>query len=421
MYGGLGRHVHALAHAQAANGHDVVVITQAPRGAAEGAAARAALVAEQDGPVRVLRVGSDPAEHDPHDLLGHVAQMEWAFAACGEELLAAWSPDVVHAHDWMVSHAAVTLRRATGAPLVATIHATEAGRNRGWVSSELSTTIHGLEWWLANTADAVITCSAAMDAEIRTLFGVGATRVISNGIDLAHWIPPDGAAERMRARYADADPLIAYTGRVEWEKGVQTVIAAMPSVRASLPRARLLVAGRGSYLPALESLAHDLGLDDTVQFLGWVSEEDLRAIVATSDIAVAPSLYEPFGLVALEAAALGTPVVAAETGGLAEFAAGGTRALTFRPGDPVGLAAAIERSLSDPAASRTRAACAAEALVVHYDWRVIAEETVEAYATARQARGAGDDDPHRARAAARDALAPPHLVAPLGRLLDTGP
>ena len=98
--------------------------------------------------------------------------MECEFTGHGNALLADWQPDVVHAHDWMVAHAAVALRRRSGAPLTATIHATEAGRNRGWVTTDLSTAIHGIEWWLANTSDAVITCSRTMRDEVRTLFGV---------------------------------------------------------------------------------------------------------------------------------------------------------------------------------------------------------------------------------------------------------
>jgi len=412
LYGGLGRHVHALAGAQAANGHEVTVITQGPRGSGP------APDPVDDGNVRVLRVAADPARHDPGDLLGHVASMEWAFTTCGEDLFAEWRPDVVHAHDWMVSHAAVVLRSSCDAPLVATLHATEAGRNQGWVMTGLSTTIHSLEWWLATTADGLITCSTAMDHEVRSLFGVGPTHVIPNGIDLNNWHPPNGALERVRAANADAHPLLAYTGRVEWEKGVQTIIEAMPALRAAHPDIRLLVAGRGTYLPALQSLAGSLGVADCVRFLGWVSEADLRAVVAASAVAIAPSLYEPFGLVALEAAALGTPVVVADTGGLAEFADQGSRALTFLPGSPASLAAAVERDLRHPEAAQQRAARASQALAVQYDWRVIAEETVACYRQAQGALGGVGDDGRAAEARARRAVEPPAFVAPLGHVLD---
>jgi len=412
VVGGLGRHVHALARAQAANGHEVIVITQA---AGQESAADLG-----DHGVRVLRTGSAGPVRDPQDLLGRVHGMERAFTRRGRDLLDTWQPDVIHAHDWMVGHAATALRRAGSAPLVTTIHATEAGRNNGWVANDLSTRIHLTEGWLARASDAVVTCSAAMRREVGLLFGVTDAHVIANGIDLADWLAPPGAAARIRAQNADADPLLACTGRVEWEKGVQTVLAALPALRATNPRLRLLVAGRGSYLPDLQAQARDLGLGDAARFLGWVSESDLRGVVTAADLVIAPSLYEPFGLVALEAAALGTPLVVSETGGLAEFAAGGQRAATFQPGDPASLAAAISRDLADPRAARARATRAHQALTVHHDWRALARQTVAVYAEAARALGVGPGDAAWQRARARATLEEPAPCSPPGRLLDTG-
>ncbi len=413
MYGGLGRHVHALANAQAANGHDVVVITQAPNSAAP-----ARVPWGSTGPVRVLRATIDPSTHDPRDLLAHVAEMECEFTGHGNALLGDWQPDVIHAHDWMVAHAAVALRRRCGAPLTATIHATEAGRNRGWVHTDLSTSIHAIEWWLANTSDAVITCSRTMRDEVRTLFGVDSAHVVPNGIEPGDWQRPEFATARISAENADAHPLIAYTGRVEWEKGVQTLLSAMPALRSAHPGIRLLVAGRGSYLDDAQRQAAHLGLDGSVRFLGWVSEEDLRAIVAAADLAVAPSLYEPFGLIALEAAAIGTPLVVSRSGGLAEFAHDDQRALTFTPGDSDSLVDAVTRALADPRATHERAERAREAVLADYDWRDLAKLTTEVYAEARANRGTGPDDPRHLQADARGALVPPAFAAPPGRLLD---
>jgi glycogen synthase len=413
MYGGLGRHVHALANAQAENGHDVVVITQAPNSAAP-----ARVPWGSTGPVRVLRAAIDPARYDPRDLLAHVAEMECEFTGHGNALLADWRPDAIHAHDWMVAHAAVALRNRCGTPLTATIHATEAGRNRGWVTTELSTAIHAIEWWLANTSDAVITCSRTMRDEVSTLFGVQSTHVVPNGIEPARWQRPEYETARISAENADAHPLLAYTGRVEWEKGVQTILSAMPALRAAHPRIRLLVAGRGTYLDDVKRQADHLGLDGSVRFLGWVSEEDLRAIVAAADVAIAPSLYEPFGLVALEAAAIGTPLVVSRTGGLAEFADDGGRALTFTPGDAASLVQAVDTCLADPRATHERARRARESVLADHDWHDIARRTTEVYDQARLNMGVGPSDPEHARADARIALVPPRFDSPPGRLLD---
>ncbi|HYN57754.1 MAG TPA: glycosyltransferase family 4 protein [Motilibacterales bacterium] len=413
MYGGLGRHVHALANAQAANGHDVVVITQAPNSAAP-----ARVPWGSTGPVRVLRATIDPSTHDPRDLLAHVAEMECEFTGHGIALFADWQPDVIHAHDWMVAHAAVALRDRSGAPLTATIHATEAGRNRGWVTTDLSTAIHAIEWWLANTADAVIACSRTMRREVETLFGLESAHVVANGIALADWKRPEFETARISAENADAHPLLAYTGRVEWEKGLQTLVSAMPALRRAHPGIRLLVAGRGSYLDDVQRQAANLGLDGSVRFLGWVSEEDLRAIVAAADVAIAPSLYEPFGLVALEAAAMGTPLVVSNAGGLAEFAEDGARALTFTPGDAASLEGAVNATLADPRATAARTERARESVLADYDWRVLARKTTDVYAESAVNLGSAPDDTRHQMAAARRVLVPPRFDAPPGRLLD---
>lgn len=414
MYGGLGRHVHALANAQAAEGHDVVVITQAPNSAAP---ARVPL--GNDGPVRVIRATVDASTHDPHDLMAHVAEMECEFVGHGNRLVDSWQPEAIHAHDWMVAHAAVALRARCRAPLTATIHATEAGRNRGWISNDLSARIHGLEWWLANTSDAVIACSWAMRDEIGTLFGVKTAQVVPNGIEAEQWQRPESSAARVRAANPDADPLIVYTGRVEWEKGVQTVVSAMPALRAEHPGIRLLVAGRGTYLDDVRNQAHNLGLNGAVRFLGWVSEDDLRAVVAAADLVVAPSLYEPFGLVALEAAAIGTPLVVSRAGGLAEFADGGRLALTFTPGDADSLAEAVNRALADPVENAQRARRASESVLADYSWGAVAHRAVQVYEGAQASLGSGPEDPTHVQADARHRVAPPHFDSPPGRLLDS--
>ncbi|MGB8021574.1 MAG: glycosyltransferase family 4 protein [Candidatus Nanopelagicales bacterium] len=403
IYGGLGRHVHALARAQASLGHEVAVITQAPTSED---------LRLDEGPVHVVRAGGRQMQGD---LLAHVAAMEQDFIDQGLDLVCRWRPDAIHAHDWMVTHAAVALRRESGVPLTATIHATEAGRNQGWVSTDLSTAIHCLEWWLANTADELITCSQHMREEVRALFGVQGATVIPNGIEAAEWTCPPGAAERIRAAHPGR-PLVVYTGRVEWEKGVQTLLAAVPEIRSHHPDLAVIVAGRGSYLPSLREQAEQIGPDADVALLGWVSEDDLRGIVTAADLAVAPSLYEPFGLVALEAAALGTPVLVANTGGLAEFAGNGRLASTFTPGDPRSLAAAVLSDLSAPEAMAARAQRATRALAEQYDWSSIAGQTVSVYNRAVSTGRPSEHAPQPAVQSRHD-LRPPQYATPPGHLL----
>jgi glycogen(starch) synthase len=192
----------------------------------------------------------------------------------------------------------------------------------------------------------------------------------------------------------------------------------MPALRHAHPGIRLLVAGRGTYLDDVQRQAAHLGLDGSIRFLGWVSEEDLRAIVAAADLAVAPSLYEPFGLIALEAAAIGTPLVVSATGGLAEFADAGRRALTFTPGDADSLATAVSAALHDPRATHERAERARESVLADFNWRDLAQRTTEVYSRARANQGIGPSDPRHAQADTRNALVPPLFDSPPGRLLD---
>ena len=375
MYGGLGAHVVAIATEQARAGHDVTVLTQHGSDTAD--------VEVIDG-VRVVRAREegDPQERTFDNLMPWVASMQRAMNRQGRDLLGQWRPDVVHAHDWVVAAAAMTLSRSSGAPLVATVHATEAGRHGGWIVGPLSQAVHRREVRLVSAASAVIVCSHAMEDEVVAALGpFGApVIVVPNGIDLGGWqaSEADSAASRARLGVAPAAPMIVYTGRLAYEKGVGTLVDAMPAVLNELGDARLVIAGRGPLEPAVRAQVTALGLDASVTCAGFLPEHELRALVATANCAVVPSRYEPFGMVALEAMALGTPVVASDVGGLAEFITDDVTGLLVAPGDSIPLAAAVLRVLRDPSLA-TGLANAARGVAAHYNWPLLAQATVEAY------------------------------------------
>ncbi len=379
VYGGLGRVVHALAEAQAQAGDDVVVLTQA--GDSDG-------VDERINGVRVVRVppGHPYGPLTTDTLLEWVAALERDLVAGGLHLTQTWQPDVVHGHDWPVTHSSTAVAHRVQAPLIVTVHATESGRHQGWLPGPLSHTIHDTEIRLTRAAERVITCSEYMGSEVSRLFGVSAERVdvIPNGIHLSEWTLPAGRAASARAGIPGGDgPLVVYSGRLEWEKGVQTLIDAVPMLVRSQPDVRIVVAGRGGQSEALTAQVSRGGLDDRVTFTGWLPEETLHAVVAAADVAVVPSLYEPFGLVALEAAALGTPVVVAATGGLPEFVRDGVTGLLFPPGDPGALAEVLIRALADPDLSAQRADRARADLATTYSWAQIAQQTEQTYRRSR--------------------------------------
>lgn len=382
VVGGLGRHVHALATQLAAQGHDVVVLCRQPSGTDAVTHPTTDVVSEG---VRLIRVAEDPAHLVfEKDLVAWTLAMGHAMTRAGLAL-GSWRPDVVHAHDWLVTHPAVALAEAFGVPLVATIHATEAGRHSGWLSHPLNQQVHSVEWWLANRADSLITCSSAMRREVAHLFDVDTdlVSVLHNGIEPGGWTvrAKDVGAAR-RAHSPHGDPLLLFFGRIEWEKGIQDLIAALPKIRRAFRGTRVVVAGDGSQTEWLQEQARKHRVLRAVEFVGHLSDRSLAALLTAANAVVLPSRYEPFGIVALEAAAAGTPLVASTAGGLGEVVLDGVTGLSFAPGDVDGLARAVRTVLSDPTAAAARARAAKERLATDFNWATIATDTAAVYASA---------------------------------------
>lgn len=383
VVGGLGRHVHALATELVAAGHEVVVLSRRPAGTD---ASTHPTLDEDVGGVRVLAVAEDPAHLEfDRDMVAWTLAMGHALLRAALTRLDGWRPDVVHAHDWLVAHPAIALADMLGVPLVATFHATEAGRYSGWLSSPLSRQVHSVEWWLAQRADSVITCSAAMRDEVAELFDINAEpiSVLHNGIAPRGWRVGPSRVAAARRRYSPrGEALLLYFGRLEYEKGVQDLIAALPRVRRAHPGVKALVAGTGTAADMLVETARTHRVRRSVQFLGHLPDGELAAVLAAADAVVLPSRYEPFGIVALEAAAAGAPLVASTAGGLGEVVVDGETGVSFPAGDVAALAGAVKRVLADPAAAAQRARAARARLGSDFDWARIAAGTAEVYAAA---------------------------------------
>lgn len=387
IVGGLGRHVHHLATRLAAQGHDVVVLSRHPSGTDAHSHPTVDRTAEG---VRVVAVAEDP----PHFVFGE-DMMAWTLAM-GHAMIRAglalgagrldgpragepWTPEVVHAHDWLVAHPAIAIAEHFGVPLVSTIHATEAGRHAGWVSSNMNRQVHSVEWWLANASDSLIVCSESMHDEVTALFGpdLPALTTIRNGINLDTWT-------FLERRRRDTPPRLLYVGRLEYEKGVQDAIAALPAIRESFPGTTLTIAGEGTQHQWLVDGAAEHGVSDAVVFLGRLGHDELLARLHDADAIVLPSRYEPFGIVALEAAATGTPLVASTAGGLGEAVVDGETGFSFSPSDPDDLAKAVCRSLEDPRRAQELARRAHVRLTTEFTWEHVAAQTSQVYARARR-------------------------------------
>ncbi|MEV4544546.1 glycosyltransferase family 4 protein [Micromonospora echinaurantiaca] len=377
LVGGLGRHVHALSVALAAAGHQVTVVTRHADGAP--------LEEYTDG-VRVIRAAEDPVTFPlaTNSLLAWTMAFNHTLTRAALRATDTAEYDVIHAHDWLVAHTAMTLREHLDVPLVSTIHATEAGRHQGWLPEEMNRTIHGVEHWLSAESTRVIVCSGYMRDEVGALFGVPAGRVdvVPNGVEPQRWRAPAAAVAAARDRFAGTGPLVTFAGRLVYEKGVQHLIAGLPRLRERHPGLRVVIAGDGPYRGELEADVHRLGLGAAVSMPGFLGGTDLPAVMAASDCFAVPSIYEPFGMVALEGAAAGAPLAVSATGGLAEIVEPGVTGMTFRPHDPDGLIDAVHALLSDRERARALARRARAMVHEQYGWAAIAQRTATSYATA---------------------------------------
>jgi glycogen(starch) synthase len=408
MVGGLGRHVHALATSLAAAGHEVTVVTRHAPGAA---------LEEYAEGVRIVRAPEDP----PAFPLATPSLLAWTMAfnhtLTRAALRAASSSDgfdVIHAHDWLVTHAAVTLKEHLDLPLVATIHATEAGRHQGWLPEEMNKTIHSVEWWLASEACRVIVCSEYMRWEVGHLLDLPAERmtVVPNGVEPNRFRAAPEAVASARAAFAGDGPLVTFAGRLVYEKGVQDLIASLPVLRRKHPRLRVVIAGDGPYRGELEAAIDRHDLRPVVTLPGFLNEQ-LPAVMAASDCFAVPSIYEPFGMVALEGAAAGAPLAVASTGGLAEIVQPGVTGMTFPAKNPDALAHAIDILLTNNELARSMAERAQVAVQKGYNWSTIAQRTAGVYGAA-MAQSAAFDARH---AEAQLAGGRSRLVVPEGNLL----
>ncbi len=382
VVGGLGRHVHHLATQLVRSGHEVVVLSRRPTGT--DASTHPTLHRIEDG-VLVVAVAEDP----PHFVFGE-DMLAWTLAmghamvragiALGKPGLGeGWQPEVVHAHDWLVAHPAIALAEHFDVPLVSTIPAPEAGRHSGWISGPVNRQVHSIEWWLANDSDAVITCSASMKDEVTRLFGIrdAAVTVIRNGIDIRTW-----TFRRRQPRHEPAKLL--YVGRLEYEKGIQDAIAALPRIRRSHPGTTLHIAGEGTQYAWLAQLARTHRVARAVSFMGTLDHAELLGWLHGADAIVLPSRYEPFGIIALEAAAAGIPLVASTAGGLGEAIVDSVTGLSFEPADVAGLASSVRQVLDNVDAAQERAEAARARLTVDFDWKHVADATAQVYLSAKR-------------------------------------
>jgi glycogen synthase len=369
--GGLARHVRKLSENLVEQDVEVHVLT---RGHEESPPEE-----EREG-VIVHRVREPKRPRELGEFVTWIEHMNADMLAAGVELGDRYDFDLVHGHDWLVAVAGDHLAKRFRCPLVVTIHATEYGRHQGWVNDHPQSHIHGVERWMANRAEQVITCSAYMREHVADIYGLEERRiaVIPNGIDPSELVPVDDL-DHLRRKFAAPDErLVLLVGRLVYEKGFQLALEALPGLIERLGDVRFIVAGSGTHEAELRKQASELGLDEHGTFLGWIGDDVLHSLYRIADLTVVPSIYEPFGLVALEAMASGCPCLVADTGGLREVVPNESVGLRFRSRDPDSLGAMAERLLTDELL-RERLVAEAQEHVLTFDWADVARQVAAVY------------------------------------------
>jgi len=364
LVGGLGRHVENLSRHLAAQGEEVTVMTftdgsSPPKETVEG--------------VNVIRV--NPYTMRYPDFTTWVQGLNMLMVDIASQVPGF---DIIHAHDWLSAYAGIALKHMARKPLLATIHATEMGR-RGTLHNETERHIHEMEWWLGFEAWRIICCSNYMSGEIASNLGcpVAKIEVIPNGFDPRLFNTGSGEPGKGEGPGTnDGSKTALFVGRLVHEKGPDLLIKA-----AGILKERGLkfnIVGEGAMKPYLEEMSRKGGLRDHVRFFGHVSDLELSELYRRSYACVFPSLYEPFGIVALEAMSAGVPVVVSKTGGLDEIVDDGVNGLEFTPGSAESLAQALQRLLDEPALS-PKLVENGKASLGKYSWPLVAERTRSIY------------------------------------------
>lgn len=295
--------------------------------------------------------------------------------------------DIVIAHDWLSVISGITIKKESELPLVFHVHSTESGRTLGNGSEVVSNIeLHG-----AKAADLILTVSHAMKDELLKLgFPKDKIQVCYNGVDPQKYSPKATSTKQtkeLRSLYGlkDDDLMILFIGRLVGVKGVDKLIMAMPHVLQKIPNAKLVIVGLGELQDYLVNLVKTIKLQDSIKFrFEFLPEEERILHYAACDVAVFPSLYEPFGIVVLEAMSMERPVVvgAAGVSGMREIVVPcGEDQCGFHvnPNNPADIAWGITSALENPEKKRWLGKNGRRRVLNEFTWDKIAEKTVTFY------------------------------------------
>ena len=367
IVGGIARVVHDLSKRLIKDGHEVTVVTYRENTDVPEY--------ENDKGVDVYRV--DNYMIHPNNFIDWIMQLNFNLVAKATEVIQNKGRfDVIHAHDWLVAYSAKSLKNAFNIPIVATIHATESGRNSG-IHDETQRYINDTEWMLTYEATEVIVNSNYMKGHIQGLFGLPFDKieVIPNGINLTNFNGVDRDYDFRRQFAMDNEKIILYMGRLVYEKGIQHLISAMPKILNGYHDSKLIIAGKGGMMDELKVQANSMGLGNKVYFTGYLNSKQVQKMYKCADIAVFPSTYEPFGIVALEAMLVGVPTVVSDIGGLNEIVEHGVTGMKSYCGNSNSIADSVLSLLYNPQLCDNVSKNAKIKVKEQFNWAKIAQDT----------------------------------------------
>lgn len=370
IVGGISRVVYDLAQELGKSGNEVHVVTYYEKGTKE---------IEKDGNVYVHRVHS--YDVNSNNFIDWVLHFNFSMVEhCIKLVSQTGEFDIIHAHDWIVAFAARVLKHAYQKPLVSTIHATEYGRNYG-LHNDMQRYISSIEWWLTYESWRVICNSNYMRQEIKHVFQLPDDKisVIPNGVDIYKFKDVHRNIIFRRNYAADNEKIVFYVGRLVREKGVHVLIDSIPKIASRYNDVKFVVAGKGPEIDYLRSKAANMGVENRVYFTGYISDADLLKLYKCADISVFPSLYEPFGIVALEGMVAETPVVVSNVGGLGDIVEHRVDGMKVSPGNADELADSILELLFNPELVSSIKQNALNKIKDVYNWELITKKTAEIY------------------------------------------
>ena len=371
VVGGISKVVYDLSHKMVKEGNEVTVVTYK-----DGDNVK---YYENDKGVEVYRV--DNYMIRPNNFIDWIMQLNFNMITKANEIINKNGKfDVIHAHDWLVAYSAKSIKESYNIPLISTIHATESGRNSG-IHDETQRYINDSEWMLTYESSEVIVNSNYMKNEVQRLFGLPYDKinVIPNGVNLQLFSNVNVDYDFRRQYAMDNEKIILYVGRLVYEKGIQNLIAAMPKILDRYHDSKLIICGRGGMIDDLREQVKYLGIDNKVYFAGYCDSKKMQKMYKCADVAVFPSTYEPFGIVAIESMLSGTPTIVSDVGGLNEIVEHGVTGMKSYAGNSNSIADSVLALLFDPKLCANISQNAIKKVKENYNWAKITDNTYYVY------------------------------------------